>query len=302
MATPVILDVDTGIDDALAIALAVSDPGTELVAITTLAGNCSLKLATANTLKVLHFLGADEVPVHSGASKPLVREHRDAQYFHGIDGLGEADIPPFERPLGRDRGPAAAIRLAKERPGELTWVLLGPLTNLAIALNVAPELPKLLKKVVIMGGAFDVAGNTTAHGEFNMLADPEAANEVFRNRELDMTVVGLDVTHQTELTRKMWEAGATSDRRTAQLTAKLCSWVWTNHVKESTYLHDPLAFAVALDPSLIDVAQRSITVAVGEANRGETIAHRTGTIKVATSVDSARFLSWFCTTLGLPSS
>jgi inosine-uridine nucleoside N-ribohydrolase len=299
MGTPVILDVDTGLDDALAIALAVNDPGTDLLAITTLAGNCAVKLATENTLKVLHFLGADDVPVHIGASKPLVREPRDAQYFHGRDGIGEAKIPPFDRPLGRDRGPAAVIRMARERPGELTWVLLGPLTNLAIALNVAPELPELLKNVVIMGGAYDVAGNTTAHGEFNMIADPEAANEVFLNRRLDMTVIGLDVTHQTEITREVWEAGAKSDIPSARLTGLMCDWVWTHHRKERMYLHDPLAFAVALDPSLVTVDRRSITVGVGEPNRGETMAHRSGTIKVATSVDSARFLRWFHETMRL---
>jgi inosine-uridine nucleoside N-ribohydrolase len=299
MGTPVILDVDTGLDDALAIALAINDPGTDLLAITTVAGNCAVKLATENTFKVLHFLGADDVPVHIGASKPLVREPRDAQYFHGRDGIGEAKIPPFDRALGRDRGPAAVIRMAKERPGELTWVLLGPLTNLAIALNVAPELPELLKNVVIMGGAYDVAGNTTAHGEFNMIADPEAANEVFLNRRLDMTVIGLDVTHQTEITRDVWEAGAKSDIPSARLTGLMCDWVWTHHHRESMYLHDPLAFAVALDPSLVTVAQKSITVGVGEANRGETVAHRSGAIKVATSVDSARFLRWFHVTMGL---
>src|SRR5205085_171316 len=159
--------------------------------------------------------------------------------------------------LGTDRGPASIIRLARERPGELTLVCQGPLTNLAIALNVAPELPSLLKSVVVMGGAFWIGGNTTPHAEFNVLADPEAAVEVFNNRALNMTVIGLDVTHQVAMTRAIWEAGAHSDRRSAQLISKLCAWVWNGHKREAAFLHDPLAVAVAIDPTLVVCTERA---------------------------------------------
>jgi len=296
---PLILDVDTGIDDGVAIALALADPRAEVVAITTLAGNINVEMATANTLRVLHFLGADKIPVHRGASKPLVRELRDAQYFHGRDGLGEPDLLPFERPLGADRGPAAIIRLARQRPGELTLVCQGPLTNLAIALNVAPELPRLLKSIVVMGGSFTVAGNTTAHAEFNVFADPEAAVEVFNSGAPNLTVIGLDVTHQVAMPRSVWEAGATSENISAQLISKLCAWVWTGHRREAMFLHDPLAVAVAIEPSLVVCADRSISVSCLEGNRGETRAERTGPIKVAHSVDVERFLQEFAGLLGL---
>ena len=149
---PLVLDVDTGTDDALALAYAVASPEIELVAITTVAGNVDVEKTTSNTLSVLDWLGAGDVSVHRGASRPLVRPHRDAIYFHDEGGLGGARLPTSTRSIGPDRGPAALIRLARQRPGELTLVALGPLTNLAIALNVEPRLPELLKSVVLMGG------------------------------------------------------------------------------------------------------------------------------------------------------
>jgi inosine-uridine nucleoside N-ribohydrolase len=296
---PLILDVDTGIDDAVAIALALADPRAELVAISTLSGNIHVDMVIANTLRVLHFLGADHIPVHRGASKPLVRDLRDAQYFHGRDGLGEPELDHFDRPLAPDRGPAAIIRLARERPGELTLVCQGPLTNLAIALNVAPELPRLLKSIVVMGGAFRVAGNTTAHAEFNIFADPEAAIEVFNNRALNLTVIGLNITHQAAMPRTIWEEATTSDSRSAQLLSRLCAWVWNGHRREAMFLHDPLAVAVAIDPSLVVCAEKAISVSCADGNRGETRADRTGRIKVAESVDVERFLTLFSARLGL---
>lgn len=297
--TPLILDVDTGVDDAVAIALALADPRAELVAVTTLAGNTGVEQVIQNTLKVLGFLGADHIPVHRGASKPLVRELRDGHYFHGRDGLGESDLPNVERPVAPDRGPAAIIRLARERPGELTLVCQGPLTNLAIALNVAPELPTLLKSVVVMGGAYHVGGNVTPHAEFNVFVDPEAAVEVFSNRALDLTVVGLDVTYRVALPKAVWEAAATVSSPYAQLIARVCAWAWTGHRRTGLFLHDPLTVAVALDPTLVDCTRRSVTVSCASENRGETRAERAGTIKVAETVEAERFLSSFAETLGL---
>src|SRR5829696_2741639 len=123
---PIILDVDTGTDDALALAYAVASPGIELVAVTTVAGNVDVEKTTANTLSVLDWLGAEDIPVHRGASRPLVRPHRDASYFHDEGGLGGARLPASSRMVAADRGPAALIRLARRRPGELTLVTLGP--------------------------------------------------------------------------------------------------------------------------------------------------------------------------------
>jgi inosine-uridine nucleoside N-ribohydrolase len=297
--TPLILDVDTGIDDAVAIALALADPRAEVVAVTTVAGNTGVEQVIKNTLRVLDFLGADDIPVHRGASKPLVRELRDAHYFHGRDGLGESGLPEVDRSVGFDRGPAAIIRLAHERPGELTLVCQAPLTNLAIALNVAPELPRLLKSVVVMGGAFSIGGNVTPHAEFNIFVDPEAAVEVFANRLLDLTVVGLDVSHQVALPKAVWEGAASATSPYAQLIARLCAWIWTGHGRTGMFLHDPLAVAVALDPTLVGCVGRSVTVSCAAETRGETRAVRAGTVKVAETVEAERFLRSFAETLGL---
>lgn len=296
---PLILDVDTGIDDALAIALAVSSPRAEVLAITTVAGNVAVEQATANTLAVLDFLGETSIPVHRGASQPLVRDLHDARHFHGSDGLGESNLVCGERPLGRDRGPAAIIRLAHDWPGQLTLVCLGPLTNLAIALNVEPELPRLVRRVVAMAGAFNVGGNVTAHAEFNVYVDPEAAAQVFANRALDLTVLGLDVTQATALPKPVWERAAESAALPAQLVARLCPWMHRRHGKTGMFLHDPMAVAAALDPSLVSYTERSVTVSCAPEHRGETRAERTGRVKVAERVDTDRFMASFCETLGL---
>lgn len=296
---PLILDVDTGIDDALALALAVGDPGAELIAVTTVAGNVDVEQATANTLRVLDFLGAQHVPVHRGASKPLVRELRDARHFHGRDGLGEAPIPASQRQAELERGPAAIIRLARERPGEIVLVCLGPLTNLAIALNVAPDLPSYLRRIVIMGGAFRQPGNVTAHAEFNIYVDPEAAADVFAVRNLDVTVLGLDVTHQVALPKAVWDDAARREGAAAQLVAAICPWMETHHGKTGMFLHDPMAVAAALDPALVTCRAWSVTVSCAQETRGETRAVRSGHVKVAEQVDCPRFAQRFADALGL---
>lgn len=300
--TPLILDVDTGIDDALALAFAVRSASAELLAVTTLAGNVGVERTTANTLAVLDWLGASAVPVHRGASRPLVREPRNATYFHDADGLGGADLPPSGRAIGADRGPATIVRLASARPGEVTLVCLGPLTNLAIALNVEPTLRTLLREVVVMGGAFGVPGNVTPHAEFNVFADPEAAAQVFAARLPRLTVVGLDVTQQTALSRIAWEAAdrAGPGDRAARLVAEVCRRAFVDRALDSVYLHDPLAVAVALDPSLLTVEEANVHVVLDGPEEGRTRADREGSVQVGRGVDAERFASRFVDTLALP--
>jgi purine nucleosidase len=299
---PLVLDVDTGTDDALALAYAIASPEIELVAITTVAGNVDVEKTTANTLSVLDWLGAGDVSVHRGASRPLVRPHRDAIYFHDEGGLGGARLPTSTRSIGPDRGPAALIRLARQRPGELTLVALGPLTNLAIALNVEPRLPELLKSVVIMGGAYSVPGNTTPTAEFNILVDPEAANQVFAASFPTLTAVGLDVTEQVALTRDDWNAVNTGSSlpRTATLLREVGGSAFSKLGRDQFALHDPLSVAVAIDPSLIVVRELAIAVDTVEPELGRTRITGPGTVRVAASVDSMRALEEFRRTVGLP--
>ncbi len=299
---PVVLDVDTGTDDALALAYAVASPRIELVAVSTVAGNVDVEKTTANTLSVLDWLGAEDVPVHRGASRPLVRPHRDASYFHDEGGLGGAQLPASTRAVGADRGPAAIIRLARQRPGELTLVALGPLTNVAIALNVEPRLPELLKSVVIMGGAFAVPGNTTPAAEFNILVDPEAADQVFSAPFPTMTAVGLDVTQQVALTRGDWDAVNADSTlpRPASLLREVGKSAFSKLGRDQFSLHDPLSVAVAIDPTLIAIRELAIFVDTVEPELGRTRIAGPGNVRVAASVDSERALEDFRRTVGLP--
>jgi purine nucleosidase len=299
---PIILDVDTGVDDALALGLAVRWPRVELMAVTTVAGNVDIDQATSNTLTILDWFGATDVPVHRGASRPLVRPLITATHYHGADGLGDANLPPSQRGIGPDRGPAAMIRLARSRPGELTIVCVGPLTNLAIALNVEPSLPDLLAGVVIMGGAYRVPGNITPEAEFNIYVDPEAAAQVFEAapRFRHLTAVGLDVSHQTALTRTDWLASLAATDQAGGLLSRIAHRSFELRQQTAFFLHDPLALAVAVDPSLIVCDLANVEVALEGDSRGRTRPIGPGSVRIATTVDAPRFLRLFRSTMGLP--
>lgn len=297
---PIILDVDTGLDDALALTLAVRTPAVDLVAVTTLAGNVNVYKATANTLAVLDYLGATDIPVHRGASRPLVEPPFDASDVHGVTGLGDARLAESAREVGADRGPAAIIRLAKARPGELTLVCVGPLTNLAIALNVEPDLKHWLKRVVIMGGAYRVPGNTRPWGEFNILLDPDAAAQVFAADLPDLLAIGLDVSHQTILTRQHFEALSATVRPEARLVAQIVRYTFIGRQKDQFYLHDPLALGTGIDESFVETESGRIEVVTAGPERGRTIFHPgEGRAKVAFGVDARRFIDMFGDALGI---
>jgi len=300
--TPIILDVDTGTDDALALAYAVASADIELVAVTTVAGNVDVERVTANSLAVLDWLGATQVPVHRGASRPLVRAHRDASAYHGESGLGSAKLPRSERQIGFDRGPAAIIRLARERPGELTLVAVGPLTNLAIALNVEPRLPDLLPSVVIMGGAFHVPGNVTPAAEFNIYVDPEAAAQVFATPFSRLVAVGLDVTERVALTRDDWDAANGQDNLppTAALLREVGRFAFSHLGNDDFALHDPLATVVAVTPELVRSELATVVVDTDGDDEGRTRIVGPGRVLVAVDVDQAAALQSFRSTIGLP--
>ncbi|HEX3303121.1 MAG TPA: nucleoside hydrolase [Thermomicrobiales bacterium] len=294
-ATPLILDVDTGVDDALAIGLAVSRPDVDLLAVSTLAGNIDVINATENSRRVLGLIGASAIPVHQGASRPLSRVHRNAAHYHGMNGLGDAQLPEVDAPLGPDRGPAAIIRLARQRPGEIVLVATGPLTNIAIALNVFPELPSLLKRFVVMGGSYRNPGNITPHAEFNIWADPEAAQQVFSTDFPEAIAVGLDVSHQTLLLKASWEESGGKSDALARLLTAVCRRSFVDRAQADFPLHDPLATAVALDPALVATERGVIDVVTDGERDGKTTftADPSGSWQVALGVDSGRFVSEF---------
>lgn len=301
--SPMIIDVDTGVDDAIALALAVVREA-NVLGVTTVAGNVPVETATRNTLDVLSCLGRSDIPVHRGASRPLVADYQDATHVHGDNGLGgvvlertsavETDLP----------GPAFILQSARKHDGDLTLVTLGPLTNLAIALNVRPQITRQIKRVVVMGGAFFVPGNVTPASEFNAYVDPEAAHQVFNADWNDITLVGLDVTHQTVLSRDLWQRIPEGEGGTAGLVRMLMERTFTERAMSGFYLHDPLAVAVALAPDLVTGKRCRVAVdnSTLTATRGKTraIVGSDAGPHVATEIQAVRFVHELGTALGLP--
>jgi purine nucleosidase len=172
---PLILDVDTGIDDSLALLYAAASPEADLVAVTCVSGNIDANQVGINTRAILELVGRTDVEVAMGRQTPLQRPLQTTPETHGPQGLGYAELPAPSRPLSDRHAVDLILEEARRRPGEITLVTLGPLTNLALAVLREPDLPRLLKGYVLMGGAFGVSGNTTPTTEWNIHCDPEAA-------------------------------------------------------------------------------------------------------------------------------
>lgn len=298
---PLILDVDTGIDDAAAISLAVHSPDADLLSVSTVAGNCTIDFATRNTLDVLNLLGADRVPVYRGASRPLVRPLMTAAHAHGNNGVGGAELTHSTRSVGDLRGPASIVDHAYKRPGEVTLVCLGPLTNLAIALNVEPQLPALLRTVVIMGGAFWTQGNVRPHrhAEFNLYVDPEAACQVFEADWPSIFAVGLDVTHQAPVSTEVWDLILRSDSAPAEIIKALYRSRVENPDSGQSYIHDAMAVAAALDPGLIEWERHDLDIQTDDVHRGQSRIADGNRVSVAREVDTLEFMTRFYERLGI---
>jgi purine nucleosidase len=301
--TNILMDVDTGVDDAMALALAVASPELNLIGVTTVAGNVSLTQATENTLKVLDFVGAHEVPVYCGMSTPLVRDHFDAAHYHGEGGLGGATLPASHRACERMTAPEFIVQSARAYQGDLTLVFVGPLSNLAVALALEPDLPKLVRGAVIMGGAFTVGGNATPWAEFNIAVDPEAARIVVES-DLDTTWVGLDVTHSANLHRRDWESIQEDAPPTALLVREVCRRSFMDKNNDEVHLHDPLAVGVLLNPEFVKCQRSTVLVDTSvrdSAGRTRMVADGdSSTGSVALSVRSEKFREFFGSRLGVP--
>ena len=308
MAKRVILDVDTGLDDAIAVMLAVLSPELEVTAITTVSGNVHVNLTSVNTLKVLEVIGVN-VPVAKGMSKPLVKELVTAEAVHGSDGLGDIGLPPPKGGLEKRHAVDLIIEEVKEHPKD-TWIITtGPQTNLAMVLLKEPELVDDLCGVISMGGAFFVTpyghGNVTPVAEYNIWCDPEAAKVVLSSG-LEPTYVGLDVTMNPSaaLTRREAESIlASRSNPSAKLLARL-SLAYMNRLKyDRMWMHDPLAVAYAIDGSVLKVDKYPMYIDVREGlTRGITIIDRRkakvtyaggehGHAYVAVDVDGEKFLA-----------
>ncbi|MEH7113760.1 nucleoside hydrolase [Neobacillus niacini] len=296
---PIILDVDTGIDDALAIAYALNSPELEVIGLTTCFGNGPIEYTTRNTLVVLEKLGKT-VPVYAGADKPLKRGLKKfPTHVHGEDGLGNK----FDKAPAREAESEGAvdyiIRQVKKRPNEITIIAVGPLTNLALAVKKEPEIASLVKEVVIMGGAVFTAGNVTPYSEANVITDPEAADCVFSSG-LPVTIVGLDVTMKTLLPKEKLADWSALNTEAADFFADMTRFYMQSYETfhpgiGGCALHDPLAVGITIDPSFVKKEKWNIKVVLEGEEIGRTVAHSEGEpkIQVCTQVEAETFLNHF---------
>jgi purine nucleosidase len=307
-----ILDVDTGIDDSLALLYALASPEADIVAVTCVSGNVEARQVATNTLALLELAGRTDIDVALGREVPLQRPLETTPETHGPAGIGYAELPPPSRAISERHGVDLIVETARERPGEITLVTLGPLTNLAVALEREPALPRLLRRHVLMGGAFGAQGNTTPTTEWNIHCDPEAARICFGAwaSALDAgpsiprpIALGLDVTegarigpeHVVALARR---AGSTPDDTLAPVSddplaarrsvasnpvirfiADALRWYYEFHQRYDgfygAFIHDPLAVAAAIDPGLITTESLYVDVeTLGELTTGMTVADR----------------------------
>jgi inosine-uridine nucleoside N-ribohydrolase len=300
-----ILDVDTGVDDALALALAVRHPDIQLEAVLTVAGNVGLDLTTRNTLRVLDWLAASHIAVAAGADRPLKGVRREATRWHGSDGLGGAALPEAARHARTDAVDYLIERVMAE-PGELTLVCTAPLTNLALAVQRRPELASAVRRVVLMGGVARPPGNVTPVAEFNIYADPDAAAVVF-GQSWPVTMVGLDVTTRVQLTRADLEAVACQTSPEAVLVREVTRQLLERPDVPGMAMHDPLAVAVAVMPDLVTTRDVPVEIeTIGQHTRGQTVVDLRPaqeaplrTTRVCMDVDAERFRALFFETLGL---
>lgn len=275
VSTPIIFDCDTGIDDALAI-LYGARGGADFAACTVTHGNVPVEVGTRNTLTVLDAVGLDRVPVFSGAARPLAQALRTAEHVHGTDGLGNTRPTPSSRVPEATPAAHALAEMAAARPGELTLVPVGPLTNIALALALDENFAKNIKQVVLMGGAIGVPGNVNAVAEANTFCDPEAAQAVL-DAPWKVTWVGLEATMRTGITPEMIEQLATTASPEGRLLWNAMQFYMDLYEKNvgrrTCMLHDPLAMALALDPDLATYSHASAAIELrGEHTRGMVVA------------------------------
>src|SRR5215470_2812580 len=275
-ASRVVIDTDPGVDDALALLLAMRSPELKIEAIAAVAGNVPLELTLPNALRMVEIAGRTDIPVAAGAKSPLVRRLVTAAYAHGENGLGGAVFP--EPKIKAVAQPAAEFirQIVRKYPGEVTLLTIGPLTNIATALNSDPELAGMVRGLVMMGGSLS-GGNITPAAEFNVYVDPEAARIVFQSG-IPITMVGLDVTRKTSLTDEHLRVLEQGSDAVSQAAAKIARNA-IQHNRDQGFLvgpnmHDSLAVAALLDPSILKWKEYYVDVeTAGELTAGETLGY-----------------------------
>lgn len=316
--TDVILDVDTGVDDALALLLAAGLPQLRLRAVTCVAGNTGIDQVVRNTLTVLEAAGRTEVPVARGADRPLLRPAKDAHYVHGSDGLGDLGLAEPTMRVADVHAVELLRRTITETPGGITVIALAPLTNLALLLRTYPEVAGAINRIVFMGGSVN-AGNTTAAAEFNIWHDPEAAAIVF-DSGVPLTMYGLDVFYQVTVDKlgisRLHEAGTAKSTLAARLldgragTGQFETRIPDPH---GACIGDAGAVCVVADPGGVTTRPLPVHVSLADGpTRGQTLVDRrsvpnevplsdnlvgTALMDVALEVDRRRYAELYVTSV-----
>jgi len=317
----VIIDTDPGIDDAMAILLALNSPELKVEALTVVPGNVDGRQGLENALKIASLAGRCDVTVAAGAQHPLNQKLVTAQYWHGPNGLAGVELPASKCKADSRFGPDLIIELAHKYPHEITLIPVGPLTNIALAVSKDPSIVPLVKNIVIMGGSI-TGGNVNGAAEANIYGDPEAAAIVF-NAGWIVTMIGSDVGERTLITRKHIADLQAQHGPESDFIAKLADFYLTRSEKSGysgAAMYDPLAVAAAMDPTLVTLKDMHVDVETkGEFTRGETVANRMGSnennvlhgdhyeidgmialkpnARVSTASDADRFLSLFISRL-----
>ena len=335
-AMPLLIDCDTGIDDSLALLYACASADADIRAVTCVAGNVDATQVAINTRAVLELAGMSEIEVALGREVPLMRALVTTPETHGPRGLGDALLPPPSRSVSARHAADLIVTEALAHPGELTLVTLGPMTNLAVAVLREPRLPRLLRRLVLMGGAYGAAGNTTPVSEWNVAVDPEAMAVVLRAWSPDGPIawgdespvrplaLGLDVTEQARILPQHLDelaaragsradgsvlGGSGSANPVIRYVADALAFYFRFHERfdgfTGAFIHDPLAVAAALDPSLVRTRPVTVDVELGGAiTAGQTVAdwrHHWGrppNLDVAVSAAADVFLDRFIDRVG----
>jgi inosine-uridine nucleoside N-ribohydrolase len=316
-AKKIIFDTDPGSDDALALMLALNSPELDVRAITVVPGNVTAEMGLENALRMVSLANRCDIPVAAGAKHPLFQKLITAEFWHGKNGLANVELPPSKCKVDSRFGPDLIIQLVHESPHEITLVPVGPLTNIALALEKDPSIVPLVKEVILMGGSIS-GGNVNAAAEANIYNDPEAAQIVFQ-AGWPVTMVGLEVGDKAMFTRKHLDQLSQTHGPINDFIAAVLKYLVdlsAQFGEAGTPMYDPSAVAVAIDATLVKTQEMHVDVETrGEFTRGETVGNRRGYIernvlrgdryviegadkvapnaKVCVDVDADRFLQLF---------
>jgi inosine-uridine nucleoside N-ribohydrolase len=286
----IIIDTDPGVDDAIAILLALRSPELKVEAITPVSGNVPLELTLPNALRLVEIAGRTDIPVAPGASHPLTRRLVTAKYAHGNNGLGGVDFPaPTTRP-SRETANEIISRIVRQNPGEITIVALGPLTNIATVLRSDPQLAAMIRSIALMGGSLS-GGNVTPSAEFNFYVDPEAARIVF-DSHIPLTMVGLDVTRKVLLHEEHVQQLEAAKNPVSQAAARVMR-ATLERVRDPGHaptfaMHDPLTVASLMDPAILTLRDYYVEIETsGEMTAGESVGYQRAPMRKSAPLETS---------------